>query len=130
MRTHPLTLSLLKRAPKAPRNFRPEEALVDGGENVVLVWDGPDTLTYTIEGPDGLSVPVPQRSGPDWRWSPGPDDAPLRDATYTLVATSPDGRQPGCFLTTTVAVRRPEFEAVTAVQGLFAPGSRAPRTRA
>lgn len=121
VRTHPLTLSLLKRAPKAPRNFRPEEALVDGGENVVLVWDGPDTLTYTIEGPDGLSVPVPQRSGPDWRWSPGPDDAPLRDATYTLVATSPDGRQPGYFLTTTVAVRRPEFEAVTAVQGLFAP---------
>ncbi|MGW6879642.1 hypothetical protein ACWGEU_05170 [Streptomyces goshikiensis] len=121
VRTHPLTLSLLKRAPKAPRNFRPEEALVDGGENVVLVWDGPDTLTYTIEGPDGLSVPVPQRSGPDWRWSPGPDDAPLRDATYTLVATSPDGRQPGYFLTTTVAVRRPEFEAVTATQGLFAP---------
>ncbi|MEU3903896.1 hypothetical protein AB0F20_08765 [Streptomyces goshikiensis] len=121
VRTHPLTLSLLKRAPKTPRNFRPEEALVDGGENVVLVWDGPDTLTYTIEGPDGLSVPVPQRSGPDWRWSPGPDDAPLRDATYTLVATSPDGRQPGCFLTTTVAVRRPEFEAVTATQGLFAP---------
>ncbi|MFF2403153.1 hypothetical protein [Streptomyces goshikiensis] len=121
VRTHPLTLSLLKRAPKAPRNFRPEEALVDGGENVVLVWDGPDTLTYTIEGPDGLSVPVPQRSGPDWRWSPGPGDAPLRDATYTLVATSPDGRQPGYFLTTTVAVRRPEFEAVTATQGLFAP---------
>ncbi|MFE9846437.1 hypothetical protein [Streptomyces goshikiensis] len=121
VRTHPLTLSLLKRAPKTPRNFRPEEALVDGGENVVLVWDGPDTLTYTIEGPDGLSVPVPQRTGPDWRWSPGPDDAPLRDATYTLVATSPDGRQPGCFLTTTVAVRRPEFEAVTATQGLFAP---------
>ncbi|MER8096145.1 hypothetical protein [Streptomyces goshikiensis] len=121
VRTHPLTLSLLKRAPKEPRNFRPEEALVDGGENVVLVWDGPDTLTYTIKGPDGLSVPVPQRSGPDWRWSPGPDDAPLRDATYTLVATSPDGRQPGCFLTTTVAVRRPEFEAVTATQGLFAP---------
>ncbi|MFE3993548.1 hypothetical protein ACFXPW_17950 [Streptomyces goshikiensis] len=121
VRTHPLTLSLLKRAPKTPRNFRPEESLVDGGENVVLVWDGPDTLTYTIEGPDGLSVPVPQRSGPDWRWSPGPDDAPLRDATYTLVATSPDGRQPGLFLTTTVAVRRPEFEAVTATQGLFAP---------
>lgn len=121
VRTHPLTLSLLKRAPKAPRNFRPEEALVDGGENVILVWDGPDTLTYTIEGPDGLSVPVPQRSGPDWRWSPGPGDAPLRDATYTLVATSPDGRQPGYFLTTTVAVRRPEFEAVTATQGLFAP---------
>ncbi|WP_331737334.1 hypothetical protein OG590_35945 (plasmid) [Streptomyces goshikiensis] len=121
VRTHPLTLSLLKRAPKAPRNFRPEEALVDGGENVILVWDGPGTLTYTIEGPDGLSVPVPQRSGPDWRWSPGPDDAPLRDATYTLVATSPDGRQPGYFLTTTVAVRRPEFEAVTAIQGLFAP---------
>ncbi|MFD6464940.1 hypothetical protein [Streptomyces goshikiensis] len=121
VRTHPLTLSLLKRAPKAPRNFRPEEALVDGGENLILVWDGPDTLTYTIEGPDGLSVPVPQRSGPDWRWSPGPDDAPLRDATYTLVATSPDGRQPGYFLTTTVAVRRPEFEAVTATQGLFAP---------
>ncbi|MFE9799647.1 hypothetical protein ACFYP6_12310 [Streptomyces goshikiensis] len=121
VRTHPLTLSLLKRAPKAPRNFRPEEALVDGGENVILVWDAPDTLTYTIEGPDGLSVPVPQRSGPDWRWSPGPGDAPLRDATYTLVATSPDGRQPGYFLTTTVAVRRPEFEAVTATQGLFAP---------
>ncbi|MFG2713466.1 hypothetical protein ACGFX2_23330 [Streptomyces goshikiensis] len=121
VRTRHLTLSLLKRAPKAPRNFRPKEALVDGGADVVLAWDGPDTLTYAIEGPDGLSVLVPQRSGPDWRWSPGPDDAPLRDATYTLVATSPDGRRPGYFLTTTVAVRRPEFEAVTATEGLFAP---------
>ncbi|MFJ8335561.1 hypothetical protein [Streptomyces sp. NPDC094437] len=121
MRDHPLTLSLLKQAPKVPRNFRPDPALVDTGANVVLRWDGPATLTYEIQHPDGTRELVAPGTGPGWEWSPSPDDAPQRDATYTLIATSNGGRQPGYFLTTSVALRRPEFESVTATDGLYTP---------
>ncbi|MFB7176185.1 hypothetical protein ACFCYI_00550 [Streptomyces sp. NPDC056257] len=119
---NPVTLSLLKQLPKVPRNFRAERSLVAGGQDVVLRWDGPDTLTYRIQGPDGppeTVTPTPGATG--WQWSPAVGQEPKRDATYTLIATSPGGQQPGYFLTTTVHLRSPEFEGVTATAGLHSP---------
>lgn len=52
VRKNPVPLSLLKQVPRVPRDFRPKESLV-AGKDVVLQWDGPDTLVYTIQGPDG-----------------------------------------------------------------------------
>ncbi|XUM01907.1 hypothetical protein ACQ86F_35965 [Streptomyces venezuelae ATCC 10712] len=119
---NPVALSLLKRLPRVPRNFRPKDTLVAAGGDVVLQWDGPDTLAYTIHGPDGLSEPVPQRTGAGWQWSPTAGKEPRRDATYTLVAASRSPQQePGYFLTTTVHLRHPEFDSVTATQGLRTP---------
>ncbi|MEU9084829.1 hypothetical protein [Streptomyces sp. NPDC048357] len=119
---NPVTLSLLKQLPKVPRNFRAQQSLVAAGQDVVLRWDGPDTLTYQIQGPDGLPETVPPTQGTTgWQWSPTAGQEPRRDATYTLIATSPGGRQPGYFLTTTVHLRSPEFESVTATSGIRSP---------
>ncbi|MEV7547875.1 hypothetical protein, partial [Streptomyces sp. NPDC089915] len=120
----PVTLSLLKQAPRVPRNFRPQLSLVAAGTDVVLRWDGPDTLLYAIQGPDGPPQPVPARQGgAGWQWSPAPGDEPKRDATYTLIATSPAPvpQQSGYFLTTTVHLLSPEFESVTATRGTHTP---------
>ncbi|ATZ22377.1 hypothetical protein SLAV_02265 [Streptomyces lavendulae subsp. lavendulae] len=119
---NPVTLSLLKRLPTVPRNFRPRESLVVAGQDVVLQWDGPDTLTYWIQGPDGSPETVTPKQGTGgWQWSPAAGREPKRDATYTLMATSPGGQQPGYFLTTTVHLRSPEFESVTATGGVHSP---------
>ncbi|WP_371680853.1 hypothetical protein [Streptomyces sp. NBC_01276] len=118
---HLVTLSLLKRAPKIPRNFRADKTLLGSTERVTLRWDGPDSLAYRIQGPDGLAQTVPQRSGPDWSWSPKPGEEPRRDATYVLIATPQSEHQPGYYLTTTVHLRNPGFESVTATNGLSAP---------
>ncbi len=119
---NPVTLSLLKQLPKVPRNFRPKASLVAAGKDVVLQWEGPDTLTYQIQGPDGPPVPVQPRKGTTtWEWSPLPGAEPKRDATYTLTATSRGQQLPGYFLTTTVHLRSPEFEAVTATAGVRTP---------
>ncbi|MFD5436258.1 hypothetical protein ACFWJ4_29445 [Kitasatospora sp. NPDC127067] len=123
VKTNPVTLSLLKREPKVPRNFRPRASLVAAGKDVVLQWSGPDDLTYQIQGPDGPPEPVPPRTGTaaGWQWSPKPGQEPKRDATYTLIATSPSRQQPGYILTTTVHLRSPEFEGVTATDGVHTP---------
>ncbi|MFJ6501675.1 hypothetical protein [Streptomyces virginiae] len=119
---NPVTLSLLKQLPKVPRNFRAKRTLVAGGQDVVLQWDGPDTLAYRIQGPDGAQETVAPRQGAaGWQWSPTAGQEPKRDATYTLIATSPGGQQPGYFLTTTVHLRSPEFESVTATTGVHSP---------
>ncbi|MFI8951413.1 hypothetical protein ACIGO6_33495 [Streptomyces sp. NPDC053750] len=121
IRERSVPLYVMKRAPKVPRNFRPKESLVAAGADVVLQWEGPDSLTYRIQGPDGLSGTVPQRKGAGWEWSPAAGEEPKRDATYTLVATSSSQQQPGYFLTTTVHLRSPEFESVTATTGVRSP---------
>ncbi|MFJ7209165.1 hypothetical protein ACIQWR_37245 [Streptomyces sp. NPDC098789] len=122
VRRTPVTLSLLKQLPKVPRNFRAQQSLVAGGQDVVLRWDGPDTLVYRIQGPDGSPEAVaPSQGATGWQWSPAPGREPKRDATYTLIATSPGGEQPGYFLTTTVHLRSPEFEGVTATAGIHSP---------
>ncbi|MFJ2747301.1 hypothetical protein [Streptomyces sp. NPDC087297] len=119
---NPVTLSLLKQLPKVPRNFRAKQSLVATGQDVTLQWDGPDTLVYRIQGPDGppeTVTPTPGATG--WQWSPAAGQEPKRDATYTLIATSPGGQQSGYFLTTTVHLRSPEFEGVTATDGIHSP---------
>ncbi|MFF4433669.1 hypothetical protein ACFYZ4_31505 [Streptomyces sp. NPDC001513] len=122
VRKTPVTLSLLKQLPKVPRNFRARRTLVAGGQDVVLQWDGPDTLTYQIQGPDGPPETVaPTQGATGWQWSPAAGQEPKRDATYTLIATSPGGQQPGYFLATTVHLRSPEFESVTATSGVHSP---------
>ncbi|MEU9161428.1 hypothetical protein AB0D29_14315 [Streptomyces sp. NPDC048424] len=122
VRKSPVTLSLLKQLPKVPRNFRAKQSLVAGGQDVVLQWDGPDTLTYRIQGPDGPPETVtPTQGATGWQWSPAAGQEPKRDATYTLIATSPGGQRPGYFLTTTVHLRSPEFESVTATSGIRSP---------
>ncbi|WP_242884315.1 hypothetical protein [Actinomadura litoris] len=91
----------------APGDFRPDQAMVENGDAVVLRWDGPADWAYTIGLPDGTSVPV-TIPGP-LEWKPAPGTGPKRDSTYTLVATDPGtGRKH--FLTTTVQVRTPTFE--------------------
>ncbi|MFF4852552.1 hypothetical protein [Streptomyces sp. NPDC001194] len=122
VQSNPVTLSLLKQVSRVPRNFRPKDSLVAAGKDVVLRWDGPDTLTYRIQGPDGAAETVTSRNGASgWEWSPKAGQEPKRDATYTLMATSPGSQQPGSFLTTTVHLRSPEFESVTATGGVHAP---------
>ncbi|MFE5773081.1 hypothetical protein ACFQ7O_32550 [Streptomyces sp. NPDC056485] len=122
VQSNPVTLSLLKQVSRVPRNFRPKDSLVASGKDVVLRWDGPDTLTYRIQGPDGSAETVTSRNGASgWEWSPKAGQEPKRDATYTLMATSPGSQQPGSFLTTTVHLRSPEFEGVTATNGVRAP---------
>ncbi|MEW1697302.1 MULTISPECIES: hypothetical protein [unclassified Streptomyces] len=119
---YPVTLSLLKREARVPRNFRPKQSLVASGQDVVLRWDGPDTFTYAVQGPDGSLETVTSAKGPDgWEWSPKPGQEPRRDATYTLLARAPGSQRPGYYLTTGVHLRSPEFETVTARDGVRAP---------
>ncbi|MFD7666087.1 polymer-forming cytoskeletal protein [Streptomyces sp. NPDC059788] len=118
----PVTLSLMKQAPTAPRNFRPKHSLVAAGKDVALQWAGTDAFTYQIHGPDGPSKNPPQKAGTGWEWIPAAGEEPKRDATYTLTATSvPGQQQPEHILTTTVHLRSPEFESVTATNGLHTP---------
>ncbi|MFE2595162.1 hypothetical protein ACFXCZ_01440 [Streptomyces sp. NPDC059396] len=121
IRDHTTTQGLLKKAPKIPRNFRPEKSMVDAdaGENVALLWDGPDNLTYWIRDPQGTEVLVPRGNQGTYRWAPS--SAPKRGTTYTLVARTAPGQQQGYFLTTTVHIRNPEFETLTATTGIHTP---------
>lgn len=122
VQSNPVTLSLLKQVSRVPRNFRPKDSLVASGRDVVLRWDGPDALTYRIQGPDGSVETVTSRNGASgWEWSPKAGQEPKRDATYILMATSAGSQQPGSFLTTTVHLRRPEFESVAATNGVHTP---------
>ncbi|MFF2354190.1 hypothetical protein ACFVVL_31025 [Kitasatospora sp. NPDC058115] len=110
------TLGLVKQAPRVPQNLRADLSLVGTGQNVVLRWEGPDSLRYWIRYPDGAleDVAPPVRSAPTpygpYQHTPG---RPLtRGTTYTLVAGTVDAagqRQEGYLLTTTVHAFVPEF---------------------
>ncbi|MFI2215186.1 hypothetical protein [Streptomyces sp. NPDC020141] len=115
-----IPLSLLKRQARVPGNFRAEKTLLDPTDQVVLRWDGPSTLDYQIQGPDGTLQAV-TGTGPHWTWSPAAGDEPKRDATYTLIATPTSGTEPGYFLTATVHVLRPEFPSLTVTEALHTP---------
>ncbi|MDP9868913.1 MULTISPECIES: hypothetical protein [Streptosporangium] len=99
----------------APHNFRADTALLDAGDTLTLSWEGSDDFDYKIEFPGG-SQPIPkgQRS---WPVSP----APVRATTYTLLATSRTTPQQEHALTTTVQVRFPVLETLTATTGINTP---------
>ncbi|MEV0624049.1 hypothetical protein AB0I81_62800 [Nonomuraea sp. NPDC050404] len=111
---------LVKTAPKeipAPRDFRPDDALVNAGSNIVLRWDGSDDFDYKILFPGGeATVARGVRS-----WSPAAADAPKRATTYTLVATSRTTPKQEHFHTTTVEVRDPILDTLTVTSGINTP---------
>lgn len=121
-------MALVKTPPKeipAPRNFRPKQSMVSAGMDVVLLWDGSDDFDYKIVLPEGGEEAAGQG-----KWSPKAKTAPKRDATYTLVATSRSAPTRKHFLTTTVQVRNPVLETVTAdkaiVNGVTTPWVQGP----
>ncbi|MEV4383542.1 hypothetical protein [Streptosporangium sp. NPDC049644] len=108
---------VVKAAPKeipAPRDFRPDKAMLDAGENLTLSWDGSNDFSYEIRFPGGHAVIAPGTR----TWAPA--DAPKRATTYILVATDPT-TQKQHFLTTTVQVRYPVLETLTATSGIDTP---------
>ncbi|MGV9776348.1 hypothetical protein [Streptosporangium sp. NPDC003464] len=110
-------VALVKTAPKelpAPRDFRPDKAMVDAGEKLTLRWEGSAGFGYKIMYP-GAPQPVSVSGG---SWSP--PDAPKRATTYILIATDRNTQQQH-FLTTTVQVRNPVLETLTAINGVTTP---------
>ncbi|MEV7866046.1 hypothetical protein AB0P17_08070 [Streptomyces sp. NPDC088124] len=113
------TLGLVKQTPQVPQNFRAELSLVGESQNVVLHWDGPNSLTYWIRHPDGALEDVPPvQPGPTpyGHHTHTPRRPLKRGTTYTLVAGTigANGQaQEGYFLTTTVHALIPEFESGT-----------------
>ncbi|MDH2426923.1 hypothetical protein [Sphaerisporangium sp. TRM90804] len=106
----PLVKATAKEIPP-PRDFRPDKAMLDTGENLTLSWDGSPDLTYEIVFPGGRS------SVSGGTWSP---PTPQRATTYILVATDPITAKQH-FLTTTVQVRHPVLESLTATEGIDTP---------
>ncbi|MCZ0982231.1 hypothetical protein O1L60_34190 [Streptomyces diastatochromogenes] len=111
------TLGLVKQTPQVPQNFRADLSLVGTGQNVVLRWDGPDSLTYWIRYPDGalerVDPPVRTTPTPYGPHRHTPRRSLTRGTTYTLMAGTVDGNgqaQEGYFLTTTVHATVPEFD--------------------
>ncbi|MER6948690.1 hypothetical protein ABT294_32185 [Nonomuraea sp. NPDC000554] len=116
-RTSFAAVALVKTAPKelpAPRDFHPDKAMVDAGEKLTLHWEETAGFGYEIMYP-GAAQPVSVSGG---SWSP--PDAPKRATTYILIATDPNTQQQH-FLTTTVQVRNPVLETLTATTGIDTP---------
>ncbi|MDX3105506.1 hypothetical protein [Nonomuraea angiospora] len=108
------SVALVKTAPKeipAPRDFHPDKGMVGAGENLTLSWEGSPEFDYKILFPGGQK----DISSDTRTWTP--PDAPKRATTYTLVATDPV-TQKQHFLTTTVQVRFPVLETLTATTGI------------
>ncbi|MGW4958970.1 hypothetical protein ACWEPL_17230 [Nonomuraea sp. NPDC004186] len=109
---------LVKATPKeipAPRDFRPNKAMLDVGDSLTLSWEGSDDFTYKILFPGGeMPFSVGTRT---WTLA----DPPKRATTYTLVATSGTTPKQEHFLTTTVQVRHPVLETLTATTGIDTP---------
>jgi hypothetical protein len=111
---------LVKAAAKeipAPRDFRPDLAMVDAGTDITLRWQGSDDFTYKIVFPGG-QVDIPQGT---YSWSPTASEAPQRATTYTLVAASRTTPGQEHFLTTTVHLRHPVLETLTLTTGIDTP---------
>ncbi|MFI6503882.1 hypothetical protein [Nonomuraea typhae] len=119
----PLVKAPAKEIP-APRNFRPDADLVEAGTAIGLSWEGSADFDYQIVFPGG------PKSGP-WvtpSGSPGRHvgrlaaaEAPRRDTTYTLIATSRTTPRQVHTLTTTVQVRNPILENLTVTRGIDTP---------
>ncbi|MDP9868752.1 MULTISPECIES: hypothetical protein [Streptosporangium] len=109
-------VALVKTAPKelpAPHSFHPDKAMMNPGDKLTLSWQGSTGFRYEIMYP-GAPQPIPV-SGDSW----SPPDAPNRATTYILIATDPNKQQH--FLTTTVQVRNPVLETLTATTGIKTP---------
>ncbi len=117
-------VALVKTAPKelpAPHSFLADNAVVDAGTKVTLSWEGSDDFTYEILFPGGRKpVSKVKHTGAHGPYSLVLDaaDAPKRDTTYTLIASSGTQRHT---LTTTVQVRNPILETLTAINGVTTP---------
>ncbi|WP_189162872.1 hypothetical protein, partial [Sphaerisporangium melleum] len=109
---------LVKTSPKeipVPRDFRPDKAMLDTGESLTLSWDGSADFDYRVLFPGGqVDIPAGART-----WSPA--TAPRRATTYILAATSRTTPRQEHFLTTTVQVRHPVLETLTATVGIDTP---------
>ncbi|MEU0564560.1 hypothetical protein ABZ297_04040 [Nonomuraea sp. NPDC005983] len=109
---------VVKAAPKeipAPRDFRPDKAMVDDGATLTLSWEGSADFDYKILFPGGEAT-VPSGT---FTWSPA--QTPKRATTYTLVAASRTTPKQEHFLTTTVHARNPVLEKLTATTGIDTP---------
>ncbi|GII95140.1 hypothetical protein Ssi02_53710 [Sinosporangium siamense] len=117
-------VALVKTAPKeipAPHSFLADNAVVDAGTKVTLGWEGSDDFTYEILFPGGRkTVPKVKHTGSHGPYSLVLDaaDAPKRDTTYTLIASFGSRLHT---LTTTVQVRNPILETLTATDGVTTP---------
>ncbi|OUC98757.1 hypothetical protein [Streptosporangium minutum] len=112
----PLVKTAAKEIPP-PCDFRPDKVMLDGTDTLTLSWEGSDDFSYEILFPGGQrSITSNARS-----WSPAAADAPKRATTYILVATSRSTPQRKHYLTTTVQVRNPVLEALTATTGIDTP---------
>ncbi|MFD8532753.1 hypothetical protein ACFV0L_35620 [Streptosporangium canum] len=109
------SVAVVKTASKElpPHSFHPDNAMVDAGTKIMLSWQGSAGFRYEIMYP-GASQPVPVSGG---SWSP---PVPKRATTYILTATDPTTGQQH-FLTTTVQVRNPELETLTATTEIKTP---------
>ncbi|MEV5573286.1 hypothetical protein AB0L06_24850 [Spirillospora sp. NPDC052269] len=117
---HFAAVPLMKAAPTeipAPRDFHPDKAMLDVGDPLTLSWEGSDDVDYKIMFPGGESAVQRGRR----TWSPAADAIPRRATSYTLVATSRTTPRVEHFLTTTVQVRHPVLETLTATNGVDTP---------
>lgn len=111
-----LVKTAVKKIP-SPRDFRPDKVMLDDTDTLTLSWEGSDDFSYEILFPGGQrSITSNARS-----WSPAAADAPKRATTYILVATSRSTPQRKHYLTTTVQVRNPVLETLTATTGIDTP---------
>lgn len=122
LRNSDTAVAVVKTAPKeipAPHGFLADNVVVDSGTKVTLNWEGSDDFTYEILFPGGRKpVPKVKHAGSHGPYSLVLDDAPERDTTYTLIATSGTRRHT---FTTTVQVRNPVLRTLTAIDGVTTP---------
>ncbi|MEV3986129.1 hypothetical protein, partial [Nonomuraea sp. NPDC049758] len=110
-------VALAKTAPQelpAPHSFHPDKAMVNVGDTLTLSWQGPTGFRYEIMYPGAPQFVTVAGSS----WSP--PTAPKRATTYILRATDPT-TQHQHFLTTTVQVRDPELDTLTATTEIKTP---------
>jgi hypothetical protein len=107
-------VALVKTA-RAPRDFHPDRDIVEAGTKIKLSWEGSADFTYEIVFPGGRKPgPSGPPTGSQGRYTVSLEaaDAPKRDTTYTLLATSTRTKQQHV-LTTTVQVRDPIVDKLT-----------------
>ena len=103
----------------APHDFRPDNTMVDAGTNVTLSWEGSDDFDYKILFPGGRKRGQDIGSRPVLL-VPAAADAP-NGPPPTPSSPAPAARPARALLTTTVQVRNPILETLTAINGIDTP---------